>query len=608
MIARQVTSNLQTNLKRLSQLQEQLSSTKQFSQPSDAPIDFTQALNLREVLTSERRYVRNIERGVNLLNLNDSIFGSVGEAIQRGRELALSGASDSLDDDARTALASEVDELLQQVVQFANSRSGEVYIYSGNETGTLPFEVAEINGKTTVEYLGDLGDRAYEVGQGVTVPVLLDGVEAFLGDRGELTSTVLVGNPEGALNAELAGELPPATSGTFEINGETISVNLATDSLEDLRDNINEAEADVVASIDDLGRLQLKSLQALDMEIKDGTSNVMQTLGLYHRVQGQTLGAPGTVTPATTLAALGVTPGGFQIEVGGQPVDVDLSGAATVGDVITAINGSGLPLNAMINSDGSGLVVSATETVESLEITELSKVFGTPIGAGLNRSTTLASLGIATPLGSVNITNDLVSIEVDLSSATTVGDVLDILTESAAGVDAVINEAGTGIDIRNRNPRADLVIAEVGAGTTAADLGILGSDTTDTADELGLTVESYVNLDESQNIFSGLIKLSEALRNNDRDQIYAAIDDLDVAMNLNISNRATVGARTNRFELALTRYADSDLFLSELISQNEDIDLAKTITDLRTQETVLEATLNSGARLLLPSLLDFLPV
>ena len=76
-IARQVTQNLQINLRRLSQLQMQLSSTKRFSKPSENPIGFTQALNLREIITGQRRFARNIERGTSFLNQNDSTLSSV---------------------------------------------------------------------------------------------------------------------------------------------------------------------------------------------------------------------------------------------------------------------------------------------------------------------------------------------------------------------------------------------------------------------------------------------------------------------------------------------------------------------------------------------------
>jgi flagellar hook-associated protein 3 len=251
MIQKQVTRNLQTNLKRLSQLQMQLSTTKQFSRPSDNPIDFAQALNLREILTGEQRYVRNIQRGTDLLNLNDTYLSSLNDVIQRARELALSGNTDSLDDDSRRALAAEAGELFSQVLELANSSSGSIYLYAGNKTDRAPFEVAGSGGDSYVRYVGDQGKRSFEVGRNITMPMLLDGVEAFFGNTGELTGATRVGDSAGILNVELATAAPPATSGNFSINGVSIDVDVTVDTLEDLRDRINNAGADVIASIDD---------------------------------------------------------------------------------------------------------------------------------------------------------------------------------------------------------------------------------------------------------------------------------------------------------------------------------------------------------------------
>ncbi len=608
MIQKQVTRNLQTNLKRLSQLQMQLSTTKQFSRPSDNPIDFAQALNLREILTGEQRYVRNIQRGTDLLNLNDTYLSSLNDVIQRARELALSGNTDSLDDDSRRALAAEAGELFSQVLELANSSSGSIYLYAGNKTDRAPFEVAGSGGDSYVRYVGDQGKRSFEVGRNITMPMLLDGVEAFFGNTGELTGATRVGDSAGILNVELATAAPPATSGNFSINGVSIDVDVTVDTLEDLRDRINNAGADVIASIDDLGRLKLKSLRSIDPVLEDGTSNILQSLGMYRQVSGSSIAAPGTIVPTTFLLGLGIVPQGFRITVGEESADIDLTTAVLVSDVLDRINNSGLPVNAYIKSDGSGIAISATESTESVKIEDISRIFGVGIGAGIDESTTLASLGVPMPPGTIEITNGTVATQIDLSSATTVGDVLDAINDSNAGVQAVINSAGTGIDVINYTSTNDLTIGDVGASFTSAFLGIQGSDQNDSAADFGVAGEGTINLVESSNIFKALADLKTALETagaGDK-EFTLAIKELEDAFDLTTDNRSTIGARTNRLALASERFADSEVFLSQLISENEDIDLAKTVTDLTTQETVMEATLNSSSRLLLPTLLDYL--
>jgi len=608
MIQKQVTRNLQTNLKRLSQLQMQLSTTKQFSSPSDNPIDYAQALNLREILTGEQRYVRNIQRGTDLLNLNDTYLSSLNDVIQRARELALSGNTDSLDDDSRRALAAEAGELFSQALELANSSSGSIYLYAGNKTDRVPFEVGGSGGDSYVRYVGDQGKRSFEVGRNITMPMLLDGVEAFFGDTGELTGSTRVGDSAGVLNVELATAAPAVTSGNFSINGVSIDVDVTVDTLEDLRDRINNADADVMASIDDLGRLKLKSLRSIDPVLEDGTSNILQSLGMYRQVVGESIAAPGTIVPTTFLLGLGIVPQGFRITVGEESADIDLTTAVLVSDVLDRINNSGLPVNAYINSDGSGIAISATESTESVKIEDISRIFGIGIGAGIDESTTLASLGVPMPPGTIEITNGTVATQIDLSSATTVGDVLNAINDSNAGVQAVINSAGTGIDVINYTATNDLTIGDVGASFTSAFLGIQGSDQNDSAADFGVEGEGMIDQVESSNIFKALADLKTALETAGAgdEEFTLALEELETSFDLTIDNRSTIGARTNRLTLASERFADSEVFLSQLISENEDIDLAKTVTDLTTQETVMEATLNSSSRLLLPTLLDYL--
>jgi flagellar hook-associated protein 3 FlgL len=74
------------------------------------------------------------------------------------------------------------------------------------------------------------------------------------------------------------------------------------------------------------------------------------------------------------------------------------------------------------------------------------------------------------------ITNGEASATIDLSTATTVEDLLNQINGSNTGVRAQINAAGDGIDILNGTQGTRLKIAENG-GTTAADLGVRSLDT-----------------------------------------------------------------------------------------------------------------------------------
>ena len=81
---------------------------------------------------------------------------------------------------------------------------------------------------------------------------------------------------------------------------------------------------------------------------------------------------------------------------------------------------------------------------------------------------------------------------------------------------------------------------------------------------------------------------------------------MDIGINNIVNARAELGARMNRLELVENRLSEQEVIATQTMSQNEDIDYAKAITELITQESLHRAALSAGARIIQPSLVDFL--
>jgi len=220
---------------------------------------------------------------------------------------------------------------------------------------------------------------------------------------------------------------------------------------------------------------------------------------LSSRVQGRTDLSP-AMSAATPLNALkgatgnGVRPGLLTISNGTSTATIDLRGADNVGDVLGAINSSGLgTISASIAPGGAQIVLNAGP---SDNITVADSAGGTvasdlgllrPVGAGAGVSLTGQSVAPAvtplTPLSSLRngagidqasglrITSGGTTTTIDLSSAVTVEDLLNTINGSGAGALARVNAAGTGIDVVNPMQGSSIGIGENG-GTTAADLGV----------------------------------------------------------------------------------------------------------------------------------------
>lgn len=111
---------------------------------------------------------------------------------------------------------------------------------------------------------------------------------------------------------------------------------------------------------------------------------------------------------------------------------------------------------------------------------------------------------------------------------------------------------------------------------------------------------------DGDNAFDHLTALSTALRAGDTAGIQAGIDALGKDGNRLVTARASVGARTNSIEAAGLRAGDTEVSLTNSLSEIENADLPKTLVDLKMQETAYQAALAATARVLQPSLVDFL--
>lgn len=84
------------------------------------------------------------------------------------------------------------------------------------------------------------------------------------------------------------------------------------------------------------------------------------------------------------------------------------------------------------------------------------------------------------------------------------------------------------------------------------------------------------------------------------------LDDFDTMVNKYAAVRAQVGAKMKRTSNIEDRLTSNNTYVKQIKSQNEDIDLAKVITDLKMEETVYRASLASGSRVMQQSLVDFI--
>ncbi|MGM0754083.1 MAG: flagellar hook-associated protein FlgL [Bacillota bacterium] len=164
-----------------------------------------------------------------------------------------------------------------------------------------------------------------------------------------------------------------------------------------------------------------------------------------------------------------------------------------------------------------------------------------------------------------------------------------------------------GTDVGN-SPMKDGVPADGTAPKVADNIlnGTNGEYTIEVSQGVSLKANANPSKVFSQQLFNTVHSIQKALESGDVSSLDTELENLDEVMNTLSAERSDLGARYNRLEMIDDRLAQQEVTASRILSDNEDADIERVITDLKTQESVHRAALSVGARIMQPTLMDFL--
>lgn len=281
MIARNAVNNLNAHLRRQEKLHYELASGKRIRVPSDDPAATSHSMRLHSDLTHTQQYRANIGSALSWLQATDAVLDEVGQALHRARELAVYGANGVLTDDARDALAQEVHQIVQHMVDLANSSHAGLYLFSGTETLTKPYEVTlGPDGSISVSpYQGDNAERRYEIASGVTIAVNVVGSDVFGDVDGAGNTTGIFGavtklynalsDPDNwnSLTQEALAELDDALDGLLRVRAD---VGARANRLELAGARMHELELNVEQLIHDTENVDI-ARAIIDLKVSENS-------------------------------------------------------------------------------------------------------------------------------------------------------------------------------------------------------------------------------------------------------------------------------------------------------------------------------------------------
>jgi len=260
MLSQRALGSVQGGLNRMAKVQEQLETGRKLNRPSDSPAGTNTALRVRSSLADQKQYVRNASDGTAWLGTVDSALSGIVSQTTRARTLALQGANTgAMSQSSLDALASEIDQIRQSVLQQANTQYLDRPVFGGTTDKAVAF-----NPDGT--YAGDGGSVTRRIGPDVTVRVDADGIGTFGPDGDNLFSHLAAlskalhaGDSAGisagvdALDKDLT-KLSAAQAGEgAQYNRITRASDLASQSVLQLQTSLSDVEdVDLAAATVDL--------------------------------------------------------------------------------------------------------------------------------------------------------------------------------------------------------------------------------------------------------------------------------------------------------------------------------------------------------------------
>jgi flagellar hook-associated protein 3 FlgL len=145
MLSNNMLRNLSNSYSKLGKLQDQISTQKKFTKPSDDPVSAMLAMNYRTDLNRIEQFQRNIGEAKNWIDSTDDALDKGVMALQRIRELTVQASNGTLEGNQKKNIMEEIKQLKEHLVNIGETQVGGKYIFNGTQTNVKPAEDGAFN-------------------------------------------------------------------------------------------------------------------------------------------------------------------------------------------------------------------------------------------------------------------------------------------------------------------------------------------------------------------------------------------------------------------------------------------------------------------------------
>lgn len=169
--------HVEDNLTWINSLREQISSGKQFQNPSDDPVDASLSIQLKSSLNISQGYQQSAVLIRDWMNETEFSLKQLEELGEKAKNLLIRGMTDTMDENERTtSLATELSEMIKQTVDLGNTKFQGNYIFSGVR---LDHQAFELTSPSSLSYQGISKAMMRSIGQSAEMVLNINGDEAI---------------------------------------------------------------------------------------------------------------------------------------------------------------------------------------------------------------------------------------------------------------------------------------------------------------------------------------------------------------------------------------------------------------------------------------------
>jgi flagellin-like hook-associated protein FlgL len=528
-VRNQLLNQLTVGQTRLYQLEMQVSTGHQFQLASENTSASIQVEGIQSLLQRKDQLKSNISSTQTYLNQTDSALTSISNLLTSVQSTALGAVGSTASAAQRQAAIEQIQQAVQELVRQGNQSIGGRQLFGGTNTASLPFSIdaagnvvysGSADSPQTYVDLNQLfstsvtGDQAFGAmsdpvqGAALTPALSSDtpltdlnsgrGVAAgsIAISDGHDTSVVDLRSAHTLGDVALLIEQHPPAGRTIraEVSSTGLTIRLEPDPAYPTGDNLIIQEVNGNSTAQDLGILNTTGTGAGPIVGQPLSPNVVPSTSLDDLFGARSTAyirfgqpnsdiilqadSPGAATASGTLL------NGVTVQFVADAPAAGQESAAFAAGTPAAGNNPGTPGTLTVHISTSAVSASnASQIVSAINATA-----GLPFTARLDpadqdggvpqpltglpaTATTSGGSGTTLDTSGLQVVSEGKTYTIDVSGDQTVQDLLNSINGAGAGLDAEINAAKTGIDVRSRVSGSSFSIGENG-GTTAAQLGL----------------------------------------------------------------------------------------------------------------------------------------